>query len=320
MKTRQPSGRPAFPLILVEGQEKAGKSFTLAQLSASKYVDQTFLFDLGDGTLDEYATLGPYTLVDTDGTYSDLLASVKEACQEKPADGKVNVVGIDCGTDLWDLLKKWADTRARESKSGRKALADDPDAAIDTSMNLWNDAKDRWAAIINQLRRFPGIGVITAQGDEVTEVVNGVPTRGTTWTVRAEKTIPAAANAWVRLQRDPRKATLIGVRRLGVDVPKGGLPLPLENTLEHLVFDVLGGSEGFGPLAVKAMTLDPPVPASHAKQDILRRIQQDNDMSDDDAKAVAMDVWEWGGITSDEVTSSELEDLLERIPTAVANR
>ena len=33
------------------------------------------------------------------------------------------------------------------------------DAEIDVSMNLWNDAKDRWYAIVNLLRGWPGIGV-----------------------------------------------------------------------------------------------------------------------------------------------------------------
>jgi hypothetical protein len=311
VKTRKPTGLPAYPLILVEGQEKAGKSFTLAQLSASPLVDRTFLWDLNDGTLDEYAELGPYELVETNGTYSGLLESVKEATAVAPAEGKINVYGIDSGTDLWDLLKSWTDQRARRSKSGKAALAADPDAAIDPAMNLWNDAKDRWASVVNLLRRAPGVGVITAQGGEVAEVKNGSPTGRITWSVNAEKTITGAANAWVRLQRDPRKATLIGVRKLHADIPDGGLALPLEDTLHHLVFDILGGANGFGSLTVTAPTIG--VTLTAARFQILERVQELH------PGGVEADQREWvrrhTADCADEVSAAELADLLDTVPS-----
>lgn len=290
MKTRQPTGRPAFPLVLVEGQEKAGKSYLLAQLAASPMVDRMFVWDLGDGTMDEYASLGPYEIVETDGTYTSLVDSLREAVAIPPAPGKVNAYGIDSGTDLWDLLKRWADHRARNSKSGRKALADDPDAAVDVSMNLWTDAKERWSTVVNILRRAPGIGVITAQGDEVTEVVNGVPTRGRTWSINAEKTAASSVNAWVRLQRDPRRASLVGLRRLGVAVDTGGMSLPLQDTLHHVVFDVMGGAEGFSTLAVAPPALE--LSQREAQVRLLDAVRLASpDLTDDEAKDRARTIW-----------------------------
>lgn len=289
LKTRKPSGNPAWPLILVEGEEKAGKSFALAQLSASPLVGRTFVWDLGDGTMDEYASLGPYEIVETNGTFTDLRESIREAVAIPPEGGKPNVYGIDSGTDLWDLLKRWTDGRARNSRAGQKALKDDPDAEIDPSTNLWNDAKDRWASIVNLLLRAPGIGVITAQGSEVMAFENGQPTNKTTWSVQAEKTLPRASTAWVRVQRDPRSATLIGVRRLGLEIPKGGLALPLDNTLHSLVFDVIGAGAQFA--TPKATRPQVGMTVAKAKQRLVGAVKANLRLDEKEAVAEAGRVW-----------------------------
>lgn len=313
MKTRKPTGNPAWPLILVEGEEKAGKSFAAAQLSASPLVGRTFVWDLGDGTMDEYASLGPYEIVETNGTYTDLRASVEEAVAIPAQDGKPNVYVIDSGTDLWDLLKRWTDGRARNSRNGRKALAEDPDAEIDPSANLWNDAKDRWASIVNLLLRAPGIGVVTAQGTEVMAFENGVPVANkTTWSVQAEKTIPRTATAWVRVKRDPRSATLIGVRRLGLEIPVGGLALPIDNTLHALVFDVIGAGAQFAtPQATKTQV---GMRVVVAKQRLVGAAKANLRLNDDEAVAEATRVWKEAGLgdlrKEDEVPVETVADLL----------
>jgi hypothetical protein len=247
LRVRKPTGRVAWPLVLVEGEEKAGKTYTSLSLAASGRVGRTFVFDLGDGTADEYAELGDYEVVELTGSYSDLVAQIEAATSIPSDDGRPNVYVVDSMTQLWDSLKAWTDDRARASKAGRAKLSEDPDAAVEPSMNLWNDAKGRYHRVLNLLRRAPGISVITAQGAEVAKVENGVPVAGqTTWSILAEKTTPAAVTAWVRMRRDPRSATLIGARSLHVDIPAGGLPLPLDRTLEHVVFDVLGAGAAFG--------------------------------------------------------------------------
>lgn len=204
LRTRPPSGRVAFPLLLLEGEEKAGKSVAAYRLSASPKVGRTFVFDLGEGTADEYGELGPYEIVEHNGTFTDLLEQMRAACAEPMVDGCPNVVVLDDATALWDLLKDWAGTRARNSRNGRKRLAEDPDAEVDVSMNLWNDAKDRWYAVVNLLRSWPGIGVLIARGKEVAKVQGGQPVAGETeWKVDAEKGTAFAASAWVRMTRPP---------------------------------------------------------------------------------------------------------------------
>lgn len=313
LTTRKPTGNPAFPLILVEGEEKAGKSYVAAQLSASPNVGRTFAWDLGDGTLDEYAPLGPYEIVETDGTYTGLLESVREACAIPAVDGKPNVYVLDSGTDLWDLLKRWTDGRARNSRTGRKVLAEDPDAEIDPTMNLWNDAKDRWAAIMNELRRAPGIGVVTAQGREVSRVQGGQPVAGQTeWSIQAEKTLTSSANAWVRMKRDPRMATLIGCRRLGLEVPRGGLDLPLDGTLHHLIFEVIGAGGTFEAPKVTAPQVG--MTGRDARRRVYDAVKANTPgLGDEDLKAEARRVWEASGLGGDDIAPALVAEVITGI-------
>lgn len=314
LRTRPPTGKAAWPLILLEGEEKAGKSFGAYALSASPLVHRTFVFDLGDGTADEYADLGPYEVVDLTGTYSDLVEQIRAATAVPPGPhGEPNVYIIDSGTDLWNLLKDWAGARARRSKKGRDALAADPDAEVDTPMNLWNDAKDRWATVVNLLRRSGGIGIITAQGSEVTKIENGQPTRDTTWSVNAEKTIPAAATCWVRVQRDPRRYTLVGARRLGLEVPRGGMPLPVEGTLHHLVFEVIGAGATFSAPTVQPATLG--LTHKQAKRRLLDAIQAAwPALSKDEAQEEARSMWIESGLEDvEDIGGAQIAMLLDAV-------
>lgn len=245
LRARPPTGKVAWPLILVEGMEKAGKSYASYVLSTSPRVGRTFVFDLGEGTGDEYAQLGPYEMVDHNGTFTDLYAQMKLATEVPPTNGKPNVIILDEGSNLWSLLKEWTENRARNSKKNQDALKADPDAEIDVSMNLWNDNADRWYQVVNLLRNWPGIAVMICRGKEVAKVQGGKPVAGQSeWKVEAHKSIGFEASAWVRMSR-PHTATLIGVRSLSVEVPAKGLPLPAQNPLDHLVFDVLGAESGF---------------------------------------------------------------------------
>lgn len=320
LQTRKPTGRVAFPFVLVEGEEKAGKSFMLAQFAASPRVGRCFYMDLGDGTLDEYARLGDYDLLVHDGTWSSIIEQVRAAAAEPSDPEAPNVIGIDSGSDLWMMLKAWTDSRARNSKKGRETLKGDPDAEIDAPMNLWNDSKGRWAELLGILKGFPGIGVMLAQGSEVTKVENGAPTRETVWTVEAEKTTAAKANAWVRIRR-PHQASLIGVRSLDIHVPDGGLPLPDEHALDHLVFEIIGAGKEFGES--QAVSAKVGVPVAHAKGRVLSAVKgQGGGLTDDEAKAEAGRIWSAFGlpngkeaeITQETLTSTLLAIAEGRIP------
>ena len=55
LKTRKPTGRVPWPCILLEGEEKAGKSWALAQLSTSDRIGALYWIDLNEGAGDEYS-------------------------------------------------------------------------------------------------------------------------------------------------------------------------------------------------------------------------------------------------------------------------
>lgn len=248
LKTRQPTGKVAWPLILVEGQEKAGKSWACAELSASEKVGQTYWIDLGEGAADEYGAIPGtrYLVVEHDGSWRALIEAVEairdEAQRAADAGEPPVVLVIDSMTAEWDLLKDWANQRARKSERGQKALLANPDAEIDISMNYWNDANTRHRQLMTKLMTFPGIVVMTARGKEVAALdANGRPINGKkSYAVEGQKNLAFDASVWVRVSRD-HAPMVIGARsvhsglRPGVDKPE---PMP-NFTLETLVFDAL---------------------------------------------------------------------------------
>jgi hypothetical protein len=248
IKTRKPTGEVPWPLILIEGPEKCGKSYACAVLSSCEQIGQTYWIDLGEGSADEYGAIpgARYLVVDHDGSWTDILQQVSEVHAEASraaAAGEPPVaLVIDSMTAEWDLLKDWAGHRAKGSKANQRRLAQDPGAEVQVPMNLWNDATARHRALMRLLMTFPGIVVMTARGKEVASLdASGRPVEGSKeYKVEGHKTLAFDASAWVRLSRD-QPPTVVGVRsvhagiRPGVDKPK---PAP-QFTLEWLIFEVL---------------------------------------------------------------------------------
>lgn len=248
LKVRKPTGAVPWPVILLEGSEKAGKSYTAALFSASEQIGQTYWIDIAEGAADEYGAIdgARYLVVEHDGSFHSIYTAVEEIKQEaqKAADaGEPPVVlVIDSMTAEWDLLKDWASRKARESDSNKARLRKDPGAEIKVSMNLWNDVGAKHRRLMTTLLTFPGIVVLTARGKEVASLDDGGrPIEGSKeYKVEGHKTLAFDSSAWVRLSRE-HAPMVIGLRsvhagmRPGVDKPK---PAP-QFTLEWLVFDVL---------------------------------------------------------------------------------
>lgn len=252
LRTRRPTGRVPWPLILIEGSEKAGKSWAAAELSASERVGQTYWIDLGEGSADEYGAVpgARYLIVEHDGTFGQILAAVEaikaEAAKEAAANKPPVVLVIDSMTAEWDLLKGIADAKARQ-RLARKGRRVDPDAEPQISMDLWNEINTKHRRLMTHLMTFPGIVVATARGKEVAALDNGGrPVEGSKeYKVEGQKNLAYDATVWVRVSRD-HPPLVVGARsvhngiRPGVDrpVPSPGL------TLERVVFDVLKCTPG----------------------------------------------------------------------------
>lgn len=310
LRTRRPTGAVSFPLVLVEGEEKAGKSYTLASFSNSPRVGRTFVVELGEHRLDEYASLGRFELLEHNGTFGEVYDQLRLAAQVPSDPERPNVIGLDTGTALWAILCDWTDVRARNSKKGRAALENDPDAEVVKGMNLWNDAKARWRRVVDLLVAYPGVAVITARGKDVAVIgANGEPVPGQReWKVEAEKSLPSDATAWVRVRRDS-PPILLACASLHVEVPRNGLALPREATLEHLVFDVLGAGGTFSPTNLTVPQVG--IAAAVAKKRFLDYLAH---QFPDDAERLkrAGAAWKAAGLEGKaEVTQAEYESALE---------
>lgn len=250
LKTRPPTGATSWPLILLAGEAKTGKTYAAAQFTGDERIGRSFWLDLGEGCADEYGAVpgADYEIIDHDGTWVDIIgqvAEVREVAREALTKGDKPVsLTIDSMTAEWSMLSAWTDTRARRSNSNREALSKDPDAEIDITANYWNDANSRHNRLMNILKTFPGVVVLTALETEKTQFgPNGRPLKNAPKVARpdAQKRLTADVTVWVRLSLDA-PPTIVGMRSVrhtiqpGKDKPK---PWP-DFTLGKLVFEHLG--------------------------------------------------------------------------------
>lgn len=213
LKTRKPSGRPSWPITLLAGVEKSGKTYTAAVASGSDLIGQTYWIGVGEDDPDEYGAIpgADFDIVLHDGTYRGILAAVTEARQAPRVDGKPNLLVLDSAGRVWALLSEAAQETANE-RARKKGKAVGPDGA-DITMDLWNTAKQRWGHILDELRAHDGPSIVTARLDEVAVVENGQPTKDKAWKVQAEKNLPYEVGVIVQF-RAFGEAYLTGVRSL----------------------------------------------------------------------------------------------------------
>uniref|UniRef100_UPI003F499426 AAA family ATPase n=1 Tax=Streptomyces sp. CA-136453 TaxID=3240050 RepID=UPI003F499426 len=222
LQTRRPTGRVAWPIVVVAGAEKTGKSHLCAEFSASDVIGRTIWIPIGENDVDSFGALPGvrFEIADQhDGTFRSILREVRAAVAEpRGADGKPNAIVIDSISVLWELLSDEANLIARSRAAEKAARNQKPGPSADDDVvvghALWNRAKDRWRLIIDTLRRHDGPVILCARLDEVTEFdPRGNPTRNRTWKVKAERNLPYDATAVVQL-RSYRRPTLTAVRSL----------------------------------------------------------------------------------------------------------
>lgn len=254
LRTRKPSCAPSWPLILLAGEAKTGKTYQAAQFTGDPRIGRSFWLDLGEGCADEYGAVpgADYEIIDHDGTWIDIITQVEEVrdvAKEALGNGEKPVsLTVDSMSAEWAMLSQWTDTRARRSKHNAKLLEQDPDAEIDISSNYWNDANSRHNRLMNILKTFPGVVVLTSLETEKTQFgANGRPVANTPKQARpdAQKRLTADVTAWVRLSHDS-DPTIVGIRSLKHNIiPGKDKPEPwAEFTLSKLVFDFMGIGQG----------------------------------------------------------------------------
>jgi len=219
IKTRKPTGKASWPMILLAGVEKSGKTYACAAFSKSDLVDRTFYIEVGEGTADQYGALpgARFEMVEHDGSWKSILEACEAAVSE-PITDKPHAIILDSASELWGLLcneqESIAATRGKET----------------ITMDQWGTAKKRWRKVIDTLRRNKGPVFITARYELVTVVEggkpktvdgtrNGIPVKA--WKVRAEKDLGFEVDGIITMT-EPRKPYIAGIRTIAFNVPAGG--------------------------------------------------------------------------------------------------
>jgi hypothetical protein len=252
LKTRKPKGVIPFPLILLEGGDYSGKSYSLGELALSERVGTVYWLPWGERVPDEYdPEVYDLEIVEHDGTWGDIIEQIEavRAVAQAAYEAKQPpvVLGIDSMTAEWEGLTTWAHKLASKTDSGRKALNADPDADITIQVGQWNASNRRHRRLMRLLHSFPGIVVVTARGKWVSVVdEQGRPVKNQKeYRVVAQADLPFETTVHMRLSRDAHPH-LVSLRSLNPKVkliPGEDEPREMRGmTLDSLIFDVLGCS------------------------------------------------------------------------------
>lgn len=211
IKTRKPTGKAPWPMLLLAGVEKSGKSYACAAFSASDMIDRTFYVEVGEGSADQYGALegARYEIVDHDGSWKGILAACEAAVAE-PSPGKKHAIVLDSASEMWALLCD--EQQSIASRRGKDTI----------TMDQWNAAKKRWRKVIDTLRSHDGPVILTARLDEVTVMKDGKPTTEKRWKPRTEKDLPFEVDGVIEL-KEPRRPVVAGIRTVAFAVPAGGI-------------------------------------------------------------------------------------------------
>jgi len=250
LKTRKPTGKAPWPMLLIAGVEKSGKSYACAKFSASDMVGRTFYIEVGEGAADQYGALpgARYEIVEHDGSWAGILDAVEAAVAEPSDGGKPNCIVIDSMTELWGLLCD--EQQAIADKRGKQTI----------TMDQWNAAKKRWRRVVDAARAHRGPVLLTARYEQVTVMKDGKPTTEKEWKVRAEKDLTFEVDGIITMA-EPRAPHIAGIRTVAFDVPPGGFTprnaadFSIEDFLSKLNID--GGERTFIPRKEDPNAYDP---------------------------------------------------------------
>jgi len=223
---REPTGKPSWPILLIAGGEKAGKSYASAKASSSDLIGQTYWIGVGEDDPDEYGAIpgARFRIAKHDGTHKSILAALRDASHQPRVDGKPNLLVLDSGSRVWEMLSDEAQERAnnRARKAAEKWKKPyDPDSEATIGPDLWNKATARWQDIMDVLREHDGPSIITARLDVVTVMDDkGQPTKEKSEKIKGQKSLPYDVGGIVMLP-ERGKAYISGIRSLKLDLPVG---------------------------------------------------------------------------------------------------
>lgn len=309
LQTRKPTGKPAWPILLLAGREGAGKTWAAIEASASQLVGRTIYLGFGEDDPDEYGLIegANFDIAVHDGTYQGLLDATRDAVSEPPAGDKPTLLILDSGTRLWNVIGDNMQAIANRRANGRRNQASG-DYTIST--DLWNVAAAQWQDVMDALREHRGPVIVTARLDPVTVMENGQPTKEKEWKVQAHKSLVFDASAVVEM-RERGQAILTKVKSVRHPLDK---PRPLTSFTVDTFWGQLGLADGTGERSHSTVVAD------RSGAEPARRGQPEPTNADEAAPAApagvdpaAVAAWlEWKETIDSAPDRGALKDLVEK--------
>lgn len=186
LRTRKPTAKPSWPVLLLAGAEKSGKSYSCALASTSKKVERTLWVSIGETDPDQYGAIdgAEFEIVEHDGTVNGIYQVLVEIAS-LPAGDKPTLLVVDSMTKLWDMIKddlqKTANARAKKYNKSEQAI----------SMDLWNKGNTMHQRIVSAINAHNGPVLLTSRLEPVTVVDDkGKPTPIKADKIKANKNLP----------------------------------------------------------------------------------------------------------------------------------
>lgn len=286
LRTRKPRTGCVWPFILLTGGEFSGKTTAVGIAAESGRFGRTWVLPFGEDA-DQIAEYAPDAeIVEHDGSLYEFAAAVDAIAErvnaEPLVDGKPQLVFIDSGSVLWDLLSLIAEARARKTDEAAADLMRNPYASVNIGPLNWSAVNKMWSRIIRQLKSMQAVVVMTSRAKDgvvinsAGQIDNVAARRGDkTYRVAVQSETPYEAHAFVKLDRTEPPA-ILGVRvgkrglRPGIDEPiicdgktrqRNGRPMTYpEFSLEWLIFDLMR----FDPAGARTAQITDPRPALDA--------------------------------------------------------
>lgn len=229
LATRRPTGRPCWPLILVAGGKKVGKSHLIADASTSPDFARTFWIELGEANAaDLYGSMpgADFELVDTDGTFDDVVGAIGQVVDAGDPEDP-NLLAIDSVSTLWASLV----SEYQAVASARRGTV-----RTDITADQWTSANARWRDMLTLLRRHHGPVVLTARSEH-DALKGGIAVDDIDGRARTQKELAYDVDVVIQIPT-ARTYYLTGVRSLEIQVPVGGV-IPYEDlTIPRLLADL----------------------------------------------------------------------------------
>lgn len=247
MKTRKPTGLAPWPIVLIAGAEKAGKSWSAAEATGHPMIRDAYWIGIGEDDPDEYANVpgADFNIVEHDGSFRQIRDAILEVSQIPQDPANPDLLIVDSMGRLWALLSDMAQAEAnqRAREKAAKYNRQPPAEEVPISMDLWNRAKGRWGEVLDLLRSFQGPVILTARLSSVTVMdEKGQPTKEKTDKIEAEKNLPYDVAAVVKMP-ERGVAFLSGVRSAVLQLEK---PTRLNDFTVANLWDAMGVGKDMG--------------------------------------------------------------------------